>query len=362
MRTVVGLFDRFEEAQEVVRELRDAGFRGDEINLIARDANGEYTQNLNTDRVAGDSDVSDGAGAGAGIGAVLGGIAGFLVGLGALAIPGIGPVLAAGPIIGALGGAGIGAVSGGLIGALVDWGVPDEHANYYAEGVRRGGTLVAVRAEETRVDNALQIMNRHNPVDIERHAQQWRQENWSKFDPQSEPLTYDRMQFNRRSDRSGMTDRDDVRTTSYSSVPVTGDETTTYDRDRTFGEDINLNKDRNIDRDMGVDYTSGRTTMESGGVMGGVTPTGEEDWDRYEPMYRQHYQTSYGMRGRNYDIYRPAYRFGYEMSRSPRYRDYDWTRAEPEARREWERMGGHEQSTWEDIKDAVRHAWDSVRR
>jgi hypothetical protein len=366
MRTVVGLFDRFEEAQQVVHELRDAGFRGEEINLIARDADGEYTQSLDTDRVTGDrrdEDVSDGAGAGAGIGAVLGGIAGFLVGLGALAIPGVGPVIAAGPIVGALGGAGIGAVGGGLIGALVDWGVPDEHANYYAEGVRRGGTLVAVRAEDERVDRALQIMNRHNPVDIERHAQQWRQEKWNRFDPNAEPLTGDRMQYNRRTGMGGTVRDRDYHSTAQGDFEQTRDRTEvpiTGDRDRTMDYDRTMDQDRTVDRG---DYTaSGRTTMESGGAMGGVQPTGEEDWDRYEPMYRQHYQSSYGMRGKNYDAYRPAYRFGYEMARSNRYTDYDWNRAEPEARREWERLGGREQSTWDEIRDAVHHAWESVRR
>jgi hypothetical protein len=376
MRTVVGLFDRFEEAQQVVHELRDAGFSSDEINLIARDADGQYTQSLNTDRVTRDrrdEDVSDGAGAGAGIGAVLGGIAGFLVGLGALAIPGIGPVIAAGPIVGALGGAGIGAVSGGLIGALVDWGVPDEHANYYAEGVRRGGTLVAVRAEDTRVDHALQIMNRHSPVDIERHAQQWQQENWTRFDPNAEPLTGDRMQYNRRMsgtthDRGyqGTAQGDFEQTRDRREVPITGDSDLTMDRDRSMERDRSMDRDRPLDPDRPMDRddfgTTGRTTMETGGAMGGVQPTGEEDWDRYEPMYRQHYQSSYGMRGKNYDAYRPAYRFGYEMARSDRYAGYDWNRVEPEARSEWERLGGREQSTWEDIKDAVRNAWESVRR
>jgi hypothetical protein len=398
MRTVVGLFDRFEDAQQVVRELNQAGFRGDEINLIARDANGEYTQSIDTDRVGRGEDVSDGAGAGAGIGAVLGGIAGFLVGLGALAIPGIGPVIAAGPIVGALGGAGIGAVSGGLIGALVDWGVPDEHANYYAEGVRRGGTLVAVRADDVRVDQALQIMNRYNPVDIERHAQQWRQEKWSGFDPNSDPLTSDRLQYNRRgtgTTTGGMMDRDrdfnrahdrvedhdayrtsdqrerdlrdqgqgmmdherDYQTRDRSNVPVTGDSAFDRDQDMTMDRDRDLG---NLDRDS--DFTTGRTTMESGGAMGGVMPDSDDEWGRYEPMYRQHYQSAYGTRGHNYDAYRPAYRFGYEMARNPRYRDYDWNRFEPEARREWDRMGTREQGTWEDIKDAVRHAWDSLRR
>ena len=81
-------------------------------------------------------------------------IAGLLVGIGALAVPGIGPVLAFGPLAAAIGataaGAGLGAAAGGIIGALVGLGIPEEDANFYAEGVKRGGVLVTVRADDAR--------------------------------------------------------------------------------------------------------------------------------------------------------------------------------------------------------------------
>jgi hypothetical protein len=134
------------------------------------------------------SDAS-GAAAGAGIGAVLGGLAGLLVGLGALAIPGIGPIIAAGPLATTLAGAGLGAATGGLVGALADAGIPEGEAGVYAEGVRRGGTLVTVRAGEDMVSRATEIMNRYTPVDINQRTTEWRDSGWSGFDANAGPYS-----------------------------------------------------------------------------------------------------------------------------------------------------------------------------
>jgi hypothetical protein len=104
-------------------------------------------------------------------------LGGLLVGLGALAIPGIGPVVAAGPLaaaLSALAGAGAGAVAGGvtggLLGALMDLGVPRETAEYYAEGVRRGGNLVTINTADHMTNRAVEILNRHHPIDINEQA------------------------------------------------------------------------------------------------------------------------------------------------------------------------------------------------
>src|SRR5947207_11774476 len=104
------------------------------------------------------------AATGAGVGAVVGGLGGLLLGLGALAIPGIGPIIAAGPLVAALGGAAAGAAVGGLIGALTKMGVPEEEAHIYAEGVRRGGTLVTVTADDANTDTIVSVLNGHGAV------------------------------------------------------------------------------------------------------------------------------------------------------------------------------------------------------
>src|SRR5689334_24661792 len=136
-KTVVGLFDRFEDAQNAAQELIDNGIDRNDISLVANDARGQFKNyrsagsgeagDFTTPDNTGGSQGAEGATAGAVGGGVLGGTLGLLAGIGALAIPGIGPVLAAGPLVAALGsagagavaGAGIGAAGGGLIGGLV---------------------------------------------------------------------------------------------------------------------------------------------------------------------------------------------------------------------------------------------------
>src|SRR5262245_25888065 len=145
MHTVVATYRNMSDAQQVLTALVNAGFDRDDISLVTSDAEGRY-QNLanRTDIV--DDDVT--AGEGALIGGLEGGLLGFALGLGALAIPGIGPVLAFGPLVGALIGAGTGAVTGGLAASLIDSGIDTTDANTYAEAVRRGYVLVSVNAAD----------------------------------------------------------------------------------------------------------------------------------------------------------------------------------------------------------------------
>jgi hypothetical protein len=112
-------------------------------------------------------------------------------------VPGVGPILAAGPIIAALAGAGAGAVAGGLIGSLTDLGVEEGHAEIYAEAVRRGGSLVAVRADETRVDEAEAILRNAGAIDIDKRMEAWRESGWSGYDPKAQPFTFEEIEHNR---------------------------------------------------------------------------------------------------------------------------------------------------------------------
>ena len=182
--TVVALFDDYREAEAAIRDVEAAGIPSTDINLIANNADkryGDYPQYgvARTDA----TDTGSAAGSGAGIGAVLGGSAGLLAGIGALAIPGVGPVVAAGAVAATLAGAGIGAAAiGGLSGALVEAGIPREHADIYAESVRRGGALITVRADNAMRDRVSDIFNRHAPADIEERAESWRQAGWKGFD------------------------------------------------------------------------------------------------------------------------------------------------------------------------------------
>jgi hypothetical protein len=190
-RTIVALFDDYREAEGAIRELESMGVPSTDVNLIANNAGnryGDYPQyGIDRPARADHTDTASGAGTGAGIGAVLGGAAGLLAGIGALAIPGVGPVVAAGALAATLAGAGVGAAVGGLVGALVEAGIPREHADIYAEAVRRGGTLVTVRTDDAFSDRVSEILNRHAPVDIEERAESWRQAGWQGFDERAEP-------------------------------------------------------------------------------------------------------------------------------------------------------------------------------
>ena len=158
--TVVGVFDDRDDAEDAINALKEAGFRADEIGVAARDRDTAGVLAEDTGTQAG-----TGAATGALTGGLLGGVAGWLVGIGALAIPGIGPLVAAGPLAAALGGAALGATGGGLIGALTGAGVPEDEAKWYDERVRGGGILVSVNAHG-RYDEARSIMREHGGHDF----------------------------------------------------------------------------------------------------------------------------------------------------------------------------------------------------
>lgn len=178
-RTITRMFDTSEAAHAAVRDLEAAGFAHDDVTYMGGQDSGTT---VTDDEARGGTGAETGAATGATLGTVLGGGAGLLAGLGALAIPGVGPVVAAGWLVATLAGAGVGAAAGGLIGALVQAGVGEEHAEVYAEGLRRGGHLVAVRAEEGRATEAEAILERHGPTSIEERREQYRAEGWSGFD------------------------------------------------------------------------------------------------------------------------------------------------------------------------------------
>jgi len=194
IKTIVGSFDSFNEAHKVANDLRAAGFMDSDISIVANNAAGDYQADP---RVTAAPDDASATAKGALTGAVVGGGAGLAASLAGLAIPGIGPIIAAGPIVATLAGAGTGAVAGGLIGGLVDLGVPESHAQYYAESVRRGGALVTVRADEVRADEVQAILREHGAVDIEGRVERWRESGWERFDAEAPPYSADEIRRDR---------------------------------------------------------------------------------------------------------------------------------------------------------------------
>lgn len=324
MKTVVALFDEIEDARDAIEDLVDDGIVRDDISLMARDVDNQYSRYVDGDETA--ENVGEAAAVGATGGAVIGGLAGALVGMGALAIPGIGPVVAAGPIAAGLTGAGVGAVAGGLLGALVGWGIPEEEAEYYAEGVRRGGTLVAVRVSDEQAGDVAEILEDHDPVDIERRAEYWRTEqDWTGYDTEADPYDADEIAAYRERRSTWESDYD------Y-------DDNDTYSRRRISSYTDATNGGRGT-----------ATTMRGTGA-------GISDYDH---DFRNHFETHYATHGHNYNTYQPAYIFGNTLGSDRRYQGRDWMDVEPEARRQW---NNEHDSAWDDFKDAVRYGWERSKQ
>jgi hypothetical protein len=182
-RTIAHLYDTHDDAVQVVNELEAAGIPHADVSIVSNNRDNRYDRMTST----ADTNAGTGAGTGATAGAVLGGGVGLLAGIGSLAIPGVGPVVAAGWLIATLAGAGVGAaagaVAGGLIGSLTAAGVPEREANVYAEGVRRGGSLVTVRTDDTQVTKVESIMAARAPADWEQRERDFRSAGWERFDP-----------------------------------------------------------------------------------------------------------------------------------------------------------------------------------
>jgi uncharacterized protein (TIGR02271 family) len=402
-KTIIGMFDNFSDAQDTVRDLESEGFERRNISLIAkqRDNTGGTTATTSDT-----GDTGAGIAAGAATGAVVGGLAGLLA---AVAIPGVGPVLAMGPLAATLTGAGVGAVAGGLIGGLVNAGVPEEEAYTYEEGVRRGGILVAVATEESRTDRVLEIMNRHNPIDIDQRAEEWRRSGWTgrsaaagtartdtktarhpKQGEEAIPVVEEELQVGKRQvQRGGVRIYSEIKERPVEETVHLREENVKVERrpvdrpasDADFDkfregtievtetreepvvrkqarvtEEVVVNKDVR-ERDETVRDTVRATEVhvdEGSGTTAGATRGA--GYETYATDFRSNFQSSYP--GNNYDDWEPAYRYGYDLANDRSAAGRDWQAVEPDARVRWEERNP---GTWDRAKDSIRYAYDRVR-
>jgi hypothetical protein len=388
MKTVVGLYETFTDAQAAIKDLVDAGFDRADISLVAANREEYRTDVTNAadvddELIVDTNQLGDDVAAGMATGGVVGGLGGVLLGLGALAIPGVGPIIAAGPLVAGLTGAGIGAAVGGLVGALVNWGVPPAEAELYAESVRRGGILVGLKADESHVERAAAIMNRYDPIDVEQRSEYWRSTGWTGYDEKIEPWTADQM----IADELSYSDYIDYSsyapafrehyTTTYG---TTGRDYNWYDPAYRYGYTL-ANDERYGDATTWeeIEETASRGWAETEyaadhaweDFKDAVRRGWEEvkdafdfdsDYSLFEDGFRDHYTTTYRASGRDYDYYAPGYRYGYGLAMDERWDEYDnWDELEADARREWEELEDNAGNAWDDFKDAVRRAWEDVR-
>jgi Protein of unknown function (DUF3341) len=142
---VFGIYPNYRAVENAVDALRAAGFRNTDISVL-------FPENVGSKDFAHEKGTKapEGATAGAGSGAVIGGVLGWLAGIGALAIPGVGPFIAAGPIMAALAGVGVGGAIGGITGALIGMGIPEYEAKRYEGRIREGGILLSVHSDDSQ--------------------------------------------------------------------------------------------------------------------------------------------------------------------------------------------------------------------
>jgi hypothetical protein len=357
-KTVIGLFDSYDVAQDVVQELVDSGFTRDHISLVSQKA--EEAQ------AVGETHNGDAVGTGAVGGTVLGGALGLLVGAGLLIIPGIGPILAAGPIAAAIGtttaavgaaalGAGIGAATGGLAGALIGAGIPDEEAEYYVEGVRRGGRLVLVETDGTEENRARTIMQQHGAADIQERAASWRSAGW------------------------------DGKEGNGTTAPVQNEVKRDWEQSSKVGTGVGTAT--GVATGAAIGSVAGPVGTVVGGVIGGATGAGagaagdvvgkhsehattsaptntsatSNGFESYDASFRNHYQSTYANSGYTYDQYAPSYRYGYDLATNKKYAGRDWASVESDVRNQWTQRNTGSTTSWEQFKSAVHYAWDRAR-
>src|SRR5918998_2340741 len=161
-KAVFCIAETYAQAERIVDSLKTAGFLNNDISVLLPDKEGtrDFAHEKNTK-------APEGAATGAGTGGVVGGVLGWLAGIGSLAIPGIGPFIAAGPIMAALAGAGVGGAVGGLTGALVGAGIPEYEAKRYEGRIKDGGILVSVHCDNSEwTSRAKDILERTGAQDV----------------------------------------------------------------------------------------------------------------------------------------------------------------------------------------------------
>jgi len=192
MSTLIAMYDNLDTARRAMEELHHfGGFSAGQLSLIANDHEDKFGS-LSKSDVKSDEGASFGA------------VVGALTGLGIALIPGVGQVIAGGALASAIIGAGLGAAAGaatgGLVAGLIDLGVPADEAEFYAEGLRRGGNLVVLHLDEgdEQLQNAKGIMYRYNPLDVTRMMEDYRREGWTGYDPGATQLSNEQVSVERQ--------------------------------------------------------------------------------------------------------------------------------------------------------------------
>jgi len=358
MKTVIGLFDSFDQAQSVIEDLTSSGFSRTSIK-VENTTKGEHA-------FVGDDDE-----------------------MGAVA-------------------------SGALVGGLVQAGVPRKDAQIYTEAVNQGGTLVLLTVSDDQAVRAYDIMGRHGSVDLDERMKVWQKSGWTGFTETTPtktktttvkstevkgrelkegeamlPVIEEEMQVGKREVlKGGLRAYSRVTETPVEETvnlreehvhverrpvdrPLTDADRDAF-RDKTIevrerSEEAVVSKQRRvieevvIGKDVNQRQETVRDTVRRTDVevekMEGRAEVGAVRFEEFDKDFRTHYK-GLKLTDSSYDEFLPVYRYGYSLGTDARYGTGDWSTVEPEARRYWEERNP---GTWERFKDSVRYAWDKVR-
>ena len=285
------------------------------------------------------------------------------------------------------------------------FGVSEQEGAYYAEGIRRGGTLVSVRADDALVDRVVDIMAQHGAVDIDERSAQWRQSGWNAGSETKSikgqttgggdvvmPVVEETLQVGKQEVQRGgvrvysrVTEKPVEETVRLREEQVqverrpvnrpadinqsaafkegviemtTTSEEAVISKQARVIEEVVIRKDVR-ERTETVRDTVRRTDVDVKSMESNQARTDGRNFTDDDTEFRKHYETNFGGREYTYDQYGLAYRYGTDLAGDTTFGPGDWTTVEPEARRYWEERNAN---TWDSFKDAVRHAWEKARQ
>ncbi len=337
MGTVVGLFETRDQAVKAVDALKKAGFAADDMSILMRDS-GQAAD------VASDAGVADSQGDAAAAGAVggglLGGLAGLVLGAGALAIPGIGPIIAAGPIAAMLTGGALGAATGGIIGALTEAGVPKEEATHYQSGVERGGILLSVKVPDGGEAKARDILKKGGLHDLEHHRAQWEKNPDHRYDIEASPA------------KSMAKSKTTKETTAMSGKHEESKGVVGTAGGGAAGALAGAGIGAAVGGPVGAAVGAGI------GAVAGSAAGGAVDYAAHEPELRREYESSLtkskkGSTTHSWDEVSPAYRYAWESHDQPEYKGKSYDQVSAHLKKNWTGTG-----SYADYEPHVKAAWE----
>ncbi len=293
---------------------------------------------------------------------------------------------------------------------LTERGIPSDEADFYSEGVRRGGAIIVARVHDSNIDQAVDIMARHNPIRFEDRHQEYKTEGFTGYDASANAFTAEemtterdrfadqaktRMQEVEESLKVGKREyiAGGVRVHKYVDTENVSEtlrlrhehvdvDRTTMDRaltpdeaDRAFTEDtvelveraeeavvskearitgeVSVGKEVEFE-DKVITDTLRSTRIEVEQIAG--------EFSKHSPVFEEHYATAYATTDMDYDYYEPAYKYGFAAGQTENYRDHDYNKVESSLRSDYTtRYGKDDDSAWDNVKDAVKHGYNKAK-